>query len=227
MPDLIRGLLKSRAAMGAILGVLALEAAVVAATYYSERVHLKRESKIIRFGDASKLGGGWRRVEGPGISRPPTRRAEDAKLPDDEEVIGVVVDGKARAYRVKAFVDDPSLHIVNDLIGDRPLTVAYCDQSDCARAYAGPRGGRPLDVAQAGLRGGEMILKVGETYYRHRTAEPIEAGGGPPFPFPIEAGDGPPFPFPSYPLARRTWRDWRREHPDTDLYLGPERRAPR
>ena len=128
-------------------------------------------------------------------------------------MIGIVVDGQARAYRVRAF-DDPSRHIINDLIGDRPVTVAYCNLSDCARAYAGPRGGRPLDVSQAGTQGGEMILKVGETYYWHRTAEPLE-----------EASGGPPFPFPPHPLVRRKWGEWRREHPDTDLYLGPELRA--
>ena len=212
MPDPIPGFLKSRAVKGAIVGVLALDAVVVAATYYSECAHLRRESKIIRFGDASKLSPPWRKVEGPSISRPPTRRAEQAKLPDYEEVIGIVVNGKARAYRVKAF-DDPSRHIVNDLIGDRPVTVTYCDLSDCARAYAGPRGGPPLEVFQAGTKGPEMILKVGETYYWHRTAEPVETGGGS------------PFPYATYPLARRTWGDWRREHPDTDLYLGPERRT--
>jgi hypothetical protein len=207
------GLLKSRAAMGAVLAVLAVEAAVVAATYYSESAHLRRAAKIVRFGDASKLGRDWWKLEGPGISRPPVRREEEAGIADDEEVIGVVVDGKARAYRVKAF-NDPSRHVVNDLIGDRPVTVAYCDLTDCARAYAGPRGGRPLDVSQAGLKDRGMILKVGDHYYRHGTAEPIEGGGGP------------PFPFPSHPLARRTWGDWRREHPETDIYLGPERPAP-
>lgn len=212
MPDPFAGLLKSRVARRAILGVLALEAAVVAASYYSEHAHLKRESKIVRFGDASKLGQDWWRVEGPGISRPPIRRAGDATLPDDEAVIGLVVDGHARAYRVKAF-DDRSRHIVNDLIGDRPVTVAYCDLADCARAYTGPRGDRPLDVRQAGIKGQEMIVKVGDAYYWHRTAEPMEAGGGP------------PFPFRSHPLERRRWGDWRREHPDTGLYLGPERRA--
>jgi hypothetical protein len=212
MPHPIPGLLKSRAVRGAILAVFALEATVVAAVFYSERAHLKHESKIIRSGDASKLDPPWRKVEGPSISRPPTRRAEQAKLPDYEEVIGIVVDGKARAYRVKAF-DDPSRHIVNDLIGDRPVTVTYCDQSNCARAYAGPRGGPPLEVLQAGLKGAEMILKVGDTYYWHRTAAPVETG------------KGPPFPYATYPLVRRTWGDWRREHPDSDLYLGPERRT--
>jgi Protein of unknown function (DUF3179) len=212
MPVPTPGFLKSRAARGAILAVLAVEAVVVAVIYHSERSYLKEVAKSVRSGDASKLRRIWRKVEGPGISRPPTRRAADAKLADDEEVIGIVVDGKARAYRVRAF-DQLERHIVNDLIGDRPVTVAYCNVSDCARAYAGERGDRLLDVSQGGLQGVEMILKVSETYYWHRTAEPVETGGGP------------PFPYATYPLARRTWGDWRREHPDTDLYLGRERRV--
>jgi hypothetical protein len=210
MPARLPGLWKSRAVKGAILVVLALETVVVAAVYYSESTHLRRESKIVRSGDTSKLDRFWRKVEGPGISRPPIRRAEDAKLPDDEEVIGIVVDGQARAYRVKAF-DDLSRHIVNDLVGDRPVTVAYCNVSDCARAYAGPRGGRLLEVSQAGiLSGREMIVKAAGAYYLHRTGEPMKDGGG-------------PFPYPTHPLVRQTWGEWRREHPETDLYLGPGR----
>ena len=85
MRDSIPGLLKSRVVIGATLAVLAVEAVVVAATYYSERAHLRREWKIIRYGDATKLVGEWRKLEAPasagrplGVRRtpnsPPTRK---------------------------------------------------------------------------------------------------------------------------------------------------------
>ena len=128
-------------------------------------------------------------------------------------MIGIVADGRARAYRLKAFVH-LSRHIVNDLIGDRPITVTYCDLSDCARSYAGPRGGRLLDVSQAGFgyMGRGMVVKVGNAYYWQQTGETMQAGGD-------------PFPYPTHPLVRQTWGEWRREHPDTDLYLGPGQAA--
>jgi hypothetical protein len=212
MPNPITGLFRSRAVRAAILAVLALEATVVAAVFYSERTQLKRESNTIRYGDSSKLGRFWKKVEGPGVSRPPIRPAADAKLGDGEEVIGIVADGRARAYRLRAF-DELSRHIVNDLIGDRPVTVTYCDASDCARAYTGPRGGPLLDVSQAGIVDGrDMVVKAGDAYYLHMTGKPMKDGGA-------------PFPYPTHPLVRQTWGEWRREHPDTDLYLGAERPA--
>src|SRR5262245_3700545 len=38
----------------------------------------------------------------PGVRTPPVRRAADAHLPDDTQVVGVVVQGRARAYALSA-----------------------------------------------------------------------------------------------------------------------------
>lgn len=54
---------------------------------------------------------------------PPTAPAREATfLKDDDEVLGFVVGGKARAYSVQAIAYH---HVVNDHLGGAPLTVTY------------------------------------------------------------------------------------------------------
>src|SRR5579883_1827462 len=50
-----------------------------------------------------------------GLRQPETHRAQDAKLDDADEVMGVVVNGKARAYRLKTMMN-PQEHVINDLV---------------------------------------------------------------------------------------------------------------
>lgn len=158
--------------------------------------------------------GHWRRADGPGIDRPPTVPADSAKIADDEEVLGVIVDGHPRAYRLLPFHKN-SAHIVNDVVGDRPVSVTYCDLTDCVRAYSGPPGAGPLDIRQGGLQYGRMIVRVGDAYYWHRDNQPHNPENHPP-----------PFPYPDYPVERRKWGEWRRLHPETDIYLGPSPARP-
>ncbi len=204
MPAPIPGPHRFRPATIALTAALAIVAALVAASFWSD--------------DARNVGAGtpssevWWRVEGPGILRPETIPADRATIGDDEEILGVIVDGQPRAYRLSAFLD-PSAHIVNDVIGDRPITVAYCNLSDCARAYAGPPGGAPLDIAQGGLKDGQMIVRAAGGYFWHRDGRPFEPAPS--------VGAGAVFPYPDYPMERRKWGDWRREHPTTDLYTTP------
>src|SRR4051812_5909540 len=89
-----------RTATGLALAALAVASVVYLATDRSER--------------ASPLGDGKGLMPAPGIAldpnrrfemkgiRPPTVPADKAELSDDDEVIGVVANGKARAYQLKA-----------------------------------------------------------------------------------------------------------------------------
>jgi hypothetical protein len=125
---------------------------------------------------------------------------------DDEEVIGVEVGGRARAYRLDAF-RDRTRHLVNDWIAGVPLSVAYCDLSDCVRVYTDPRGSAPLDIAVAGRFDGEMVVKLGGVLYFHKSGTPMEPGAG-------------PLPFELLSPTRTTWKEWARRHPETDVYEG-------
>ena len=69
------------------------------------------------------------------IVRPIDRPADQAGLPEDAAVIGVVVDGKARAYALRS-LRHLQQHVVNDLVGGVPITVAHCDVTGCTHVYA-------------------------------------------------------------------------------------------
>ncbi len=163
----------------------------------------------------------------PPVVRPETRPAGEADLADDTEVIGVVVNGKARAYVVRAF-SSPFHHVVNDVVNDRPISLAYCNQTDCMKVFQGdapadragdaPADGlgaaEPLQLFLVGMYEGRLMLKAGPGSYYHDTCEPI-------------SGDTPAFPYREHASLRTTWRKWRDSHPETDVYLGVDPAAQR
>jgi hypothetical protein len=201
---MIRSLWKSRVVRGLILGLIALEAVVVASFYGVEWVGLRRAEKDVTYGDQA-TGPFTRKIELEGLARPPVLLAGAAGMGDDEEVIGVVVDGRARAYRVKA-LEYPPWHIVNDVIAGVSVSVAHCNLSECTQVYTSREANGPLDVSQAGLYRGEMVVKVGGALYVHKTGEPVEGAK--------------PLPYAVLPMSRTTWGAWRREHPETDAFVG-------
>jgi hypothetical protein len=151
----------------------------------------------------------WHRSAAECVVRPPVLAAKDAVLSGREEVVGVEVGGRARAYLLAAF-RFPSRHIVNDLIDGIPVSVAYCDARDCARVYTAPRGSPPLDITQAGLRDGQMVVRFAGVLYDHESACAIEVGPG-----------HTNLPLEPLPATRTTWDEWRRLHPGTEVYTGP------
>ncbi|MDR3632203.1 MAG: DUF3179 domain-containing (seleno)protein [Isosphaeraceae bacterium] len=149
----------------------------------------------------------------PGIREPPTVPAANSPIPEDEDVIGISVGSRARAYRLKAF-GHPTTHIVNDLVGDVPITVTYCDANQCTQAFTHSTRGVPLDISQGGQmrRSQEMIIRADGHGFRQRSLQ-----------FEPQAGlaEVPPtFPYPTHPFTLTTWKKWREAHPDTDVYMG-------
>jgi hypothetical protein len=141
------------------------------------------------------------------VIRPSTLPAASAGLGDGEEVIGVEAGGYHRAYALSA-LRNPRFHIVNDLIGGVPLSVAYCNITDCTQVYTS-KGDAPLPITQAGRREGEMVIRIGGVDYEHRTGRVI----GP-------SPSAPPLPYELSPWTRTTWGEWKRRHPATDVYSG-------
>lgn len=142
-----------------------------------------------------------------GIDRPPVLPADKAPLDDDTPVIGVLASGQARAYLIEAFEHGPGSHVVNDLLGSVPISVTHCDISGCTRVFTGATPGQPLQLAAAGLRDGRLVLKLGGHLYGQETSEPLDEGSA-------------AFPCREYPAEATIWSDWRRAHPDTDVYMG-------
>jgi hypothetical protein len=150
----------------------------------------------------------WKKMLGMNqIIRPSTVPPDKAGLPEDAFVIGIVVDGKSRAFAQRS-LRNRQQHVVNDLVAGVPITVAYCDVTRCTRVYASRQRSEPLDVTQAGFRDGEMILKIEGAYYQHSSGESIMQGPG-----------SPRFPDELFPWTRTTWKEWKQQHPDSDIYV--------
>jgi hypothetical protein len=185
---------------------------VVGSTYYAERSRLGRE----RFGSFVREGPVSDRYEyvSEGVRQPPTRPAGEARLADEEVVIGVEIGGEARAYRLEA-MKNREQHVINDVVAGVPLTVTYCDLTDCARAFTDPASRGPLDVSLGGLKGDRMMIKVGDRFFLQDSLEPVDSDGA-----------GPPFPYLPFPTMCTSWKSWREAHPHTDVYVWPTTSGP-
>lgn len=142
-----------------------------------------------------------------GLERPDAVPAAKAALDEDTPVIGVFAAGKARAYLLEAFEHGPASHLVNDVLGGMPISVAHCDNSGCTRVFTGPVLGRPLDLMVGGQKNFRMLLKAGGHLYRQETTEPLHKNAS-------------TFPYRAYPADLTVWGDWRHAHPETDVYMG-------
>jgi hypothetical protein len=146
-------------------------------------------------------------IEVPPRSAAEPVELEDFALPADTPVVGVAFAGRHRAYPV-AVMSDSISHVMNDQIAGRPLTVAYCDRTNCARAFTTRNGQSAVDLAVGGWlnEGGvkDLIVRHGRSRYELKTGRPIDP-------------DAPPFPFETVDVELTTWGSWRAAHPDTDV----------
>ena len=139
---------------------------------------------------------------------PPVRTAAEADLSDEAPVVGVLVGGTPRASVLSALCS-PLRHGINDLVGDTPVTIAYCNQSDCLRAYTADTPGVPLPVDLGGWDGKAMMLRMGNKFYWQESGKASVPGA-------------PELPCRSLPFQRTTWGEWKKAHPDTDVFTGAE-----
>lgn len=161
--------------------------------------------------DAGRI---YPRSDLPGFAVPPIRAAADAGLAADDEIIGVLVGGRSRAYLVRALVFP--WHVVNDVIGGQAVSVTYCDRARCMRVFTKESANKPLQLDIAGQMESGLILRIGNVEYSQKTGENLTS--------PKDA----PLPYSDMQFARTTWRQWREAHPDTDVYIGdlpPQRKA--
>lgn len=133
----------------------------------------------------------------PGISDPYFHAADEVVIPDTTPIIGVVIDGKARAYMDEGMAEADQ-HIVHDMIGDQQLTIVYCDKSNCVRVFDSTE--TELDsILMAGMKRDQLQLKVDQKDY---------------------ALDDESIPIPDFESERTTWGEWKAAHPETDIYVG-------
>jgi Protein of unknown function (DUF3179) len=199
----------------ALLVLLAAEPVLVVIFYSVERFRLRAVEKAVVYGGHSAATEHFWKFEMPGLRNPQTLAAEASKIPDNDEVIGVVVNGRARAYWLKA-LRYPPWHIVNDVVVGVPVSVTYCDRTNCTRVYTNGQSSIPLDVNLGGLYGRQMVVNVAGSLYLQDSGKPFELGAG-----------TPSLPYKNHPWVRTTWKEWREQHPETDVFVGLGRPGPR
>ncbi len=139
-----------------------------------------------------------RLVEFPGVKNPELIRPENASLPDSTPVVGVEVDGAACAFVLSA-MNDPSRHIVNLMINQKPVSVTYCNYADCVRVLS-QESNQPISLQVGGLDvDNQMVFLFQDQRYGQQSRA---------------------IPLSDYPFQRTTLGDWQQAHPETLVYVG-------
>lgn len=135
----------------------------------------------------------------PGVT-PLLIPADKATLPDDARVIGVSAGGVDHAFSVETMSRMYS-HVVNDLLGTQPISVTYCDRTDCARVLTREPGTEPIPLDLGGWMQGSMALRYRQKFYPQLDES---------------------LPLQNHDFELTTWKAWRDAHPETLLYIGNE-----
>ena len=140
----------------------------------------------------------------PPVDEPRFERADTVTwLEDREPVLVLEVDGEARAYPVQIMTWH---ELVNDTIGDRPVTVSYCPLCNSAIAYDRrlPSRDLVLDFGTSGsLYNSALVMydRQTESLWSHFTGEAIVGH---------LTGDE----LETLPVATVSWGEFRDAHPD-------------
>lgn len=128
-------------------------------------------------------------------------------LEPDDEVIGVEVDGEARAYPLLMIIRP---HVVIDRVGDRPIAATFCVLCNSAIAFDRRLEGREIDLTPVTARSNNITYwdRTGGNFIQQ-----LEGGvaWGP------EAGKR----LATLPTTLTTWGNWRESHPGTRVLWNP------
>lgn len=162
------------------------------------------------FGDATNGGGidsAENHADAAYIVRfnqpPPMASAASARLADEAEVIGIDSPFGPRAYSLSAMAMI-SNHVVNDAVDGQPLSLTYCDRTNCVRVFTKSGGQGLLRLTGAGLHYGEMYVALDGAMYPHE-----------------DAG----IPLDEVEFVRTDWKTWRETRPGTLVFDGKQPRT--
>jgi hypothetical protein len=156
----------------------------------------------------------------PGIKQPGTASAKEAYLDGEEQVIGVCIGPKARAYRLR-ILEGSLHHVVNDIIDGVPVSVTYCNLNHCAKVFTSSSVKGPLDLAMGGRHASELVLVAEGHYFYQESGAPL-----PPNAFRkgsrlerfMDKSSSVLFPYQELSFERMTWKEWKKAHPETDVF---------
>ncbi|MEZ6119534.1 MAG: DUF3179 domain-containing (seleno)protein [Pirellulaceae bacterium] len=140
------------------------------------------------------------------LNGPEAVPADAAELTDESEVLGICVDGVARAYWIPAMYHH---HLANDMLGDTPVVVTYCGHYSCGSAYLATVNEEPQVFGIAGAWQGMLLL-----YDEATRSEWLQGSGH------SIRGDFSGQQLERLPVVHTTWKRWKEAYPETSVVLG-------
>ncbi len=148
------------------------------------------------------LQGGPPRDGIPAIDNPTFVKAEQAKLAAGDEVLGIVVDGLAKAYPIAIL----NWHeIVNDSLGDKGVVITFCPLCGTGVAFSAKVKGERLDFGVSGLLYNSDVLlydRATDSLWSQLLNRAISG--------PLKGEK-----LQMLPLKHTTWSEWYKQHPET------------
>jgi hypothetical protein len=95
-----------------------------------------------------------------------------AKVDSEDKVLSVSINGEARAYPIRTMGYH---HIVNDVVGGKPLAVTYCTLCHTGLVWSRTLNGKTLHFRLAGINNGNALMRDEETssIWQQSTGEAI------------------------------------------------------
>jgi len=153
--------------------------------------------------DLSRIRSGGPPPDGiPSIDDPVFQNAAAVDwLAPSEAVLALEIDGVARAYPIQVLTWH---ELVNDTVGDTPVTISYCPLCNSALAYDRRLGDRILDFGTSGrLFNSSMVMydRQTESLWTHFDGVAV-------------AGALTGATLDTFPISTVSWEDFRSAHPD-------------
>lgn len=153
---------------------LIMASAALAQPEYWKREGWKTDfsKKTIDYSDI--MSGGPPRDGIPPIDRPVFVNVADYKeLSDRDPVIGLEINGDARAYPLRVMIWH---EIANDVVGGTPVTVTYCPLCNAAIVFDATVDGKRLDFGTTGkLRNSDLVMydRATQSWWQQFSGEAI------------------------------------------------------
>jgi len=152
------------------------------------------------------LSGGPPKDGIPALTDPKTVVGSDTDfLRPDDRIIGVEIDGKARAYPLRLL----NWHeAVNDQLGGKPIAVTYCPLCDSSAVFEREIGGKAVEFGISGKLYNSNVLLYDRSKKESLWSQvKMEAVTGPQTGTRLE----------TIPHQLNTWAEWRHNHPNTEV----------
>lgn len=139
----------------------------------------------------------------PSLDQPRFVPAKEARIPGEAWVLGVVLNGEARAYDLNLLTRH---EVVNDRFGDQPVAAVWCPLANTAVVFDRRVGERELRFEPSGvLMGGSIVMQDKETDSFWPILQARAAYG------PLKGAV-----LSALPVSVKVlFKDWVRQHPDT------------